>query len=524
MIKYSLFFLSLLITIGNPFKTEGQNFNFSQYDNTSGLHNPSRPSLVQEAAVRLNYRVQAAGGRQAMTSAVLNASYPWLATRSNGPTSSIGLMLLDDKVAPANGLSFQSVGLSLSYAFSLSKYQRLSFGLMPTYGMHRMDHEGMRTISQYSAERGYSPSLPLNEPLLNARGSFLAWNAGASWLQQDRKGNPVSSAGLSLNNINRPQEVFQDFENTIPFAVQAFFFTKVYEDRLFTVLPEIFFSSYGSSYQVQPGGILRYNLRYSSFRQGHLNFISRYNLLRSMIFGARLEQPGYEIGLSTDLYMGGNSPFSQAFELSFALKRGIEGRNFNRKKRKKDKKNESSSRGKKERLVAKREKKENTPPVVAERKESIENTTEQILKEIPSDTTSMVSVKEITEAKNEEEIFNEGQIILGSAAKKIQFKVASANLLPQAEEALGEVAEYLRLNPDFRILITGHTDDTGGPSLNLRLSKERAKAVKSFLKSKGVDDNQISTAGAGMERPLLPNTSDENRLLNRRVEFLLYKE
>lgn len=459
-----------------------------------------------------------------MTSAVLNASYPWLATRSNGPASSIGLMLLDDKVAPANGLSFQTVGLSLSYAFSLSKYQRLSFGLMPSYGMHRMDHEGMRTISQYSAERGYSPSLPLNEPLLNARASFLSWNAGASWLQQDRKGNSVSSAGLSLNNINRPEEVFQDFENTIPLAVQAFFFTKVYQDRLFTVLPEVFFSSYGSSYQVQPGGTLRYNLRYSSFRQGHLSLISRYNLLRSVIFGARLEQPAYEIGLSTDFYMGGKSPFSQAFELSFALKRGIEGRNFNWKKRKKAVKNGSRSRRGTERTVAKKENNEKILPVAPEKEEPTVITSKQPLKENPSDTTSLISGNEMTEVMNEEERFGDGQIILGSAAKEINFKVASAILLPQAKEALMDVAKYLQHNPEFRILITGHTDDTGGPSLNLRLSKERAEAVKKFLTEEGVTGEQISTAGAGMERPLLPNTSEENRRLNRRVEFLLYKE
>lgn len=146
----------------------------------SSWQNPSQPSLQQEMAVRLNYRMQSVGNRQAIRSTVLNAYYPFFATPRNGPTSTIGLMVLDDAIAPANGLSIQSLGVSMSLAVSLSKYQRLAFGLMSVYGMHRMNNQGLRTISQYLDESGYTPSLPLNEPLIDAKATFLSWNAGMS--------------------------------------------------------------------------------------------------------------------------------------------------------------------------------------------------------------------------------------------------------------------------------------------------------------------------------------------------------
>lgn len=197
-LKWLLVFISLLASIGFCRQVAAQNFNFSQYGNTGSWMNPSQPSLVQEKAVRLNYRIQSIGNQQAIKSAVVNAYYPWLARKGKGPSSAIGLMVLDDKIAPVNGLSFQTIGLSLSYAFSLSENQRLSFGLMPSYGMHRMDHQGMRTISQYSYERGYMPNMPLNEPLLNARGSFMAWNTGVSWRKTDDDGRQLSAAGISF--------------------------------------------------------------------------------------------------------------------------------------------------------------------------------------------------------------------------------------------------------------------------------------------------------------------------------------
>lgn len=510
MTKNQLYFILAFLLV--PLASSGQNFNFSQYGNTASWNNPSQPSLQQEMAVRLNYRMQAVGGMQAIRSTVLNAYYPFFATRRNGPTSTVGLMVLDDAIAPANGLSFQSLGLSMSFAVSLSKYQRLSFGLMSAYGMHRMNNQGLRSISQYLDESGYTPSLPLNEPLIDARATFLSWNAGVSWLQKNRQGALVSSAGFSFNNLNKPREVFQTFENTIPLATQAFFFTTAFESRYFSILPETFFSSYGSSYQLQLGTSLKYNLRYTSMRQGHIRFLGRYNLLKSFIVGARLEQPSYEVGISTDIYAGSGSPFTQAFELSFALKRGVEGRYFKFRSKNKRKKEQNARRKREavERSQSKRIRRTEVKLPVAIRMPY----KAFLVKE---------DDRKVEQLRMEKVKLGSGRVLLGSAARNMNFKTGSTQLTLEAIEALKEVGQYLLSNSEYKILVVGHTDDIGGASFNDRLSLDRAEAVKEILKALGVEESRIITEGAGMNRPVLPNTSEENRRLNRRVEFILFE-
>jgi outer membrane protein OmpA-like peptidoglycan-associated protein len=68
-------------------------------------------------------------------------------------------------------------------------------------------------------------------------------------------------------------------------------------------------------------------------------------------------------------------------------------------------------------------------------------------------------------------------------------------------------------------VITGHTDDTGGRELNMRLSQQRADTVKNYLSAQRIDDRRLVTQGAGPDQPLVANTSEANRAKNRRVEI-----
>lgn len=72
------------------------------------------------------------------------------------------------------------------------------------------------------------------------------------------------------------------------------------------------------------------------------------------------------------------------------------------------------------------------------------------------------------------------------------------------------------------VLVEGHTDDIGRESYNLDLSMKRAEKIRELLLSGGVSDELISVIGYGESRPLLPNTSDENRAINRRIEFKIF--
>jgi outer membrane protein OmpA-like peptidoglycan-associated protein len=74
-------------------------------------------------------------------------------------------------------------------------------------------------------------------------------------------------------------------------------------------------------------------------------------------------------------------------------------------------------------------------------------------------------------------------------------------------------------DPSYSAQIGGHTDNQGARGYNMKLSARRAEAVKAWLVAKGIAASRITTAGYGDTHPLVPNTSDENRARNRRVEL-----
>ena len=86
---------------------------------------------------------------------------------------------------------------------------------------------------------------------------------------------------------------------------------------------------------------------------------------------------------------------------------------------------------------------------------------------------------------------------------------------------LKKVAEILKNNPNLKIEVAGYTDNIGSNEYNLKLSQKRAEAVKNVLINKfGIDPNRIIAKGYGKSYPLVPNTTDTNRALNRRVEIV----
>jgi chemotaxis protein MotB len=115
-------------------------------------------------------------------------------------------------------------------------------------------------------------------------------------------------------------------------------------------------------------------------------------------------------------------------------------------------------------------------------------------------------------------------LVLG---ERIAFNVGEADLLPDFQPTLKQIAEFITSQEGYRVTVAGHTDDT--PINNARfksnweLSAIRAVNVAKFMVSNGVDPNRISTEGYSAYRPLQPNTTDDNKQANRRVEITLIK-
>ncbi len=103
----------------------------------------------------------------------------------------------------------------------------------------------------------------------------------------------------------------------------------------------------------------------------------------------------------------------------------------------------------------------------------------------------------------------------------VNFEYNSAEIMLSSLPSLEQVLRLLETNPEVRIELAAHTDDRGNERYNLTLSQQRAASVRDYLVGKGIDPARLQAVGYGKTNPLVPNTSDENRAKNRRVEFII---
>lgn len=102
----------------------------------------------------------------------------------------------------------------------------------------------------------------------------------------------------------------------------------------------------------------------------------------------------------------------------------------------------------------------------------------------------------------------------------VQFENNSAKLLDQSKTLLDHVATIMKDHPELtKVQIEGHTDSRDDDKHNQRLSEARARAVQTYLVSRGIKKNRMSTKGFGETVPVADNESEEGRFKNRRVEF-----
>jgi outer membrane protein OmpA-like peptidoglycan-associated protein len=101
----------------------------------------------------------------------------------------------------------------------------------------------------------------------------------------------------------------------------------------------------------------------------------------------------------------------------------------------------------------------------------------------------------------------------------IFFDFDKATLKPESQAEIDKVVDLLTDYPFLRIEIEAHTDDQGSDAYNLKLSEDRAKAVVDALVKEKIEVERLAWKGYGETKPLAPNTNEEGRAKNRRVEF-----
>lgn len=106
--------------------------------------------------------------------------------------------------------------------------------------------------------------------------------------------------------------------------------------------------------------------------------------------------------------------------------------------------------------------------------------------------------------------------------ENLEFPTNSAEIPVEAYARLDYIANFLSRYPFVKLRIEGHTDAVGDSAYNRKLSRQRAENIRRYLlQATGLPPDQITAEGYGPDRPLFPNTTEENRARNRRVEFIL---
>lgn len=113
--------------------------------------------------------------------------------------------------------------------------------------------------------------------------------------------------------------------------------------------------------------------------------------------------------------------------------------------------------------------------------------------------------------------------VLKEAFDNLEFETGKAIIQKESFKSLDELVVLLNAKPSYRIYIAGHTDNVGKKNFNIKLSKDRAKAVREYLLANKINKNRIKIEGFGEARPIASNDTPEGRQKNRRVEFRIIK-
>ncbi len=103
--------------------------------------------------------------------------------------------------------------------------------------------------------------------------------------------------------------------------------------------------------------------------------------------------------------------------------------------------------------------------------------------------------------------------------ENVFFETDAYQLAPESKAELNELVTFLKNYPDVRILLEGHTDNTGNEAYNIELSTNRARSVYNYLTGQGIESGRLEYKGFGFSRPVESNETPEGRARNRRTEM-----
>ena len=114
--------------------------------------------------------------------------------------------------------------------------------------------------------------------------------------------------------------------------------------------------------------------------------------------------------------------------------------------------------------------------------------------------------------------------VVDETYNSLKFETNKSVILQQSFTSLNKLAELLKSNPTWSILLQGHTDSDGGHTFNMGLSKRRVESVKSYLVKQGVNPGKVQTEFYGQTKPIDTNSTEEGKSRNRRVDIQILEQ
>lgn len=130
-------------------------------------------------------------------------------------------------------------------------------------------------------------------------------------------------------------------------------------------------------------------------------------------------------------------------------------------------------------------------------------------------------IKVTTQVTERVIVTEEDRKVVKDAISNLEFDLGKSTIRQKSYPTLNRVAALL-VEKNFSLKLAGHTDITGSRELNMRLSKDRAEAIKAYLVAQGANASRIEATGYGPDQPIATNKTESGRQQNRRVEFTLY--
>jgi OmpA-OmpF porin, OOP family len=106
----------------------------------------------------------------------------------------------------------------------------------------------------------------------------------------------------------------------------------------------------------------------------------------------------------------------------------------------------------------------------------------------------------------------------------VYFETGKAAIQPNSYKYIDKMVEYMKLKKKIVVEIGGHTDNVGNAVTNLKLSQERANAVRDYLIKKGIPSNRVLAKGYGDTQPIDKNNTEEGKRKNRRTEVKILQD